>query len=220
MKIPCGLLLTQDLNTDTVSLHWLCIVCCSAHLTHSLSVVCMYSITVLNLLLFCLCCSVELDFKVQEDKLQPLMKRLCPADESLFPPLPYPQETIGSTPKRKSKAEAKKHARWKLWFMWPQDYTQLTIIFPVQEFSDREHLFTSFAFWSGQIRKILSDCILFIYLLPFWYFMDTSTELGLEIPQLVLVKKIIYVYLTEFWNFLLEKWINETISLMQRVKLF
>ncbi|RXN15164.1 protein FAM196A [Labeo rohita] len=62
-------------------------------------------------------CRVELDFKLQEDKLQPLMKRLCPADESPFPPLPYPQETIGSTPKRKSKAEAKKHARWKLWFL-------------------------------------------------------------------------------------------------------
>uniref|UniRef100_A0A8C1W7H3 Inhibitory synaptic factor 2A n=1 Tax=Cyprinus carpio TaxID=7962 RepID=A0A8C1W7H3_CYPCA len=60
---------------------------------------------------------VELDFKLQEDKLQPLMKRLCPVEESLFPPLPYPQETIGSTPKRKSKAEAKKHARWKLWFL-------------------------------------------------------------------------------------------------------
>uniref|UniRef100_A0A8C1XNP3 Inhibitory synaptic factor 2A n=1 Tax=Cyprinus carpio TaxID=7962 RepID=A0A8C1XNP3_CYPCA len=52
----------------------------------------------------CIIYSVELDFKLQEDKLQPLMKRLCP-------------ETIGSTPKRKSKAEAKKHARWKLWFL-------------------------------------------------------------------------------------------------------
>uniref|UniRef100_A0A8C1MIC6 Inhibitory synaptic factor 2A n=1 Tax=Cyprinus carpio TaxID=7962 RepID=A0A8C1MIC6_CYPCA len=65
----------------------------------------------------CIIYSVELDFKLQEDKLQPLMKRLCPVEESLFPPLPYPQETIGSTPKRKSKAEAKKHARWKLWFL-------------------------------------------------------------------------------------------------------
>ncbi|XP_039507406.1 inhibitory synaptic factor 2A [Pimephales promelas] len=65
----------------------------------------------------CIIYSVELDFKLQEDKLQPLMKRLCPTEESLFPPLPYPQETIGSTPKRKSKAEAKKHARWKLWFL-------------------------------------------------------------------------------------------------------
>ncbi|XP_051524018.1 inhibitory synaptic factor 2A-like [Myxocyprinus asiaticus] len=65
----------------------------------------------------CIIYSVELDFKLQEDKLQPLMKRLCPTDESSFPPLPYPQESIGSTPKRKSKAEAKKHARWKLWFL-------------------------------------------------------------------------------------------------------
>ncbi|KAL1264786.1 hypothetical protein QQF64_005141, partial [Cirrhinus molitorella] len=65
----------------------------------------------------CIIYSVELDFKLQEDKLQPLMKRLCPTEESPFPPLPYPQETIGSTPKRKSKAEAKKHARWKLWFL-------------------------------------------------------------------------------------------------------
>ncbi|XP_026077994.1 protein FAM196A-like isoform X1 [Carassius auratus] len=65
----------------------------------------------------CIIYSVELDFKLQEDKLQPLMKRLCPTEESPFPPLTYPQETIGSTPKRKSKAEAKKHARWKLWFL-------------------------------------------------------------------------------------------------------
>lgn len=78
------------------------------------------------------CFSVELDFKLQEDKLQPLMKRLCPTEESLFPSLSYPQEIISSTPKRKSKAEAKKHARWKLWFLWwtphtpRQDYTTLS----------------------------------------------------------------------------------------------
>nr|XP_055033058.1 inhibitory synaptic factor 2A [Misgurnus anguillicaudatus] len=65
----------------------------------------------------CIIYSVELDFKLQEDKLQPLMKRLCPVEESLFPPLSYPQEIISSTPKRKSKAESKKHARWKLWFL-------------------------------------------------------------------------------------------------------
>lgn len=63
-------------------------------------------------------CSVELDFKQQEDKLQPLMKRLCPTEDGHFPPLPYPQEAFTSTPKRKSKAESKKHARWKLWFLW------------------------------------------------------------------------------------------------------
>ncbi len=215
------------LTINSRSQYWHCVIaltvyCVLLSTSDSLSVVCMYSITVLNLLLFCLCCSVELDFKVQEDKLQPLMKRLCPADESLFPPLPYPQETIGSTPKRKSKAEAKKHARWKLWFMWPQDYTQLTIIFPVQEFSDREHLFTSFAFWSGQIRKILSDCILFIYLfiaLLVLYGHEYWTRFG-NTAVSISKKTYIYVYLTEFGNFLLEKWINETISLMQSVKLF
>ncbi|KAG5855340.1 hypothetical protein ANANG_G00048070 [Anguilla anguilla] len=61
--------------------------------------------------------SVELDFKQQEDKLQPLMKKLCPTEEPQFPPLPYPQEAFTSTPKRKSKTESKKHARWKLWFL-------------------------------------------------------------------------------------------------------
>ncbi|KAI1886986.1 hypothetical protein AGOR_G00201400 [Albula goreensis] len=60
---------------------------------------------------------VELDFKQQEDKLQPLMKRLCPTEEAQFPPLPYSQEAFTSTPKRKSKTESKKHARWKLWFL-------------------------------------------------------------------------------------------------------
>ncbi|XP_002664078.2 inhibitory synaptic factor 2A [Danio rerio] len=65
----------------------------------------------------CIIYSVELDFKLQEDKLQPLMKRLCPTEESLFASLPFAQDTISSTPKRKSKAEAKKHARWKLWFL-------------------------------------------------------------------------------------------------------
>ncbi|CAB1455915.1 unnamed protein product [Pleuronectes platessa] len=61
--------------------------------------------------------NVELDFKQQEDKLQPLMKRLCPTDDVHFAPLPYPQEAFTSTPKRKSKADSKKHARWKLWFL-------------------------------------------------------------------------------------------------------
>ncbi|XP_075889570.1 inhibitory synaptic factor 2A [Nelusetta ayraudi] len=65
----------------------------------------------------CIIYSVELDFKQQEDKLQPLMKRLCPADSLHLPQLPYPQEAFTSTPKRKSKAESKKHARWKLWFL-------------------------------------------------------------------------------------------------------
>ncbi|XP_051273247.1 inhibitory synaptic factor 2A isoform X2 [Dicentrarchus labrax] len=65
----------------------------------------------------CIIYSVELDFKQQEDKLQPLMKRLCPTEDGHFPPLPYPQEAFTSTPKRKSKADSKKHARWKLWFL-------------------------------------------------------------------------------------------------------
>ncbi|KAG5262332.1 hypothetical protein AALO_G00274040 [Alosa alosa] len=69
-----------------------------------------------SLLLTC-DCAVELDFKQQEDKLQPLMKRLCPTDDSPFPSLPYSHEAFTSTPKRKAKAEAKKHGRWKLWFL-------------------------------------------------------------------------------------------------------
>ncbi|XP_026873291.2 inhibitory synaptic factor 2A [Electrophorus electricus] len=65
----------------------------------------------------CIIYSVELDFKQQEDKLQPLMKKLCSAEDTPFTSLPYPQEAFSSTPKRKSKVEAKKHARWKLWFL-------------------------------------------------------------------------------------------------------
>ncbi|XP_012719402.1 inhibitory synaptic factor 2A isoform X1 [Fundulus heteroclitus] len=65
----------------------------------------------------CIIYSVELDFKLQEDKLQPLMKRLCPMDSRQCPALPYSNEVFTSTPKRKSKSESKKHARWKLWFL-------------------------------------------------------------------------------------------------------
>ncbi|KAL4640948.1 protein FAM196A-like [Arapaima gigas] len=65
----------------------------------------------------CIIYSVELDFKQQEDKLQPLMKKLCPQEDPPLPSLPYPQEAFTSTPKRKSKTETKKHARWKLWFL-------------------------------------------------------------------------------------------------------
>ncbi|XP_029311716.1 inhibitory synaptic factor 2A [Cottoperca gobio] len=65
----------------------------------------------------CIIYSVELDFKQQEDKLQPLMMRLCPTADGHFASLPYPQEAFTSTPKRKSKADSKKHARWKLWFL-------------------------------------------------------------------------------------------------------
>ncbi|XP_016323497.1 protein FAM196A-like [Sinocyclocheilus anshuiensis] len=65
----------------------------------------------------CIIYSVELDFKLQEDKLQPLMKRMCPFEEPSYPSLPYTHEVFTSTPKRKSKTESKKHARWKLWFL-------------------------------------------------------------------------------------------------------
>ncbi|XP_061693782.1 inhibitory synaptic factor 2A [Syngnathoides biaculeatus] len=65
----------------------------------------------------CIIYSVELDFKLQEDKLQPLMKRLCPQDSQQCPTLPYSNEVFTSTPKRKSKSDSKKHARWKLWFL-------------------------------------------------------------------------------------------------------
>ncbi|KAM6916755.1 inhibitory synaptic factor 2A-like isoform 1-T2 [Xenentodon cancila] len=65
----------------------------------------------------CIIYSVELDFKLQEDKLKPLMKRLFPLDSQQCPALPYPNEVFTSTPKRKSKTESKKHARWKLWFL-------------------------------------------------------------------------------------------------------
>ncbi|XP_062862783.1 inhibitory synaptic factor 2A [Trichomycterus rosablanca] len=65
----------------------------------------------------CIIYSVELDFKLQEDKLQPLIKRLCPTMDLPYQSLPYTHEVYTSTPKRKSKMEAKKHARWKLWFL-------------------------------------------------------------------------------------------------------
>ncbi|XP_070980518.1 inhibitory synaptic factor 2A [Oncorhynchus clarkii lewisi] len=64
----------------------------------------------------CIIYSVELDFKQQEDKLHPLMKRLCPSEDPHLS-LPYPPEAFTSTPKRKAKADSKKHARWKLWFL-------------------------------------------------------------------------------------------------------
>lgn len=66
------------------------------------------------------------------------MRRLCSIEDSSFPSLPYPQEAYTSTPKRKAKAEAKKHTRWKLWFLWTHRtaghahtvYTVPVIIFP------------------------------------------------------------------------------------------
>lgn len=61
--------------------------------------------------------SVELDFKQQEDKLQPVLRNLHPSEETQVVPSPYSQETYPSAPKQKSKTESKKHGRWKLWFL-------------------------------------------------------------------------------------------------------
>ena len=61
--------------------------------------------------------SVELDFKQQEDKLQPVLRKLHAFEETQVAPLPYSQETSSSTPKQKSKTEPKKHGRWRLWFL-------------------------------------------------------------------------------------------------------
>lgn len=61
--------------------------------------------------------SVELDFKQQEDKLQPVLRKLHPIEETQVAPSPYTQETYSATPKQKSKTESKKHGRWKLWFL-------------------------------------------------------------------------------------------------------
>lgn len=61
--------------------------------------------------------SVELDFKQQEDKLQPVLKKLHPFEETQGVPSPYSQEPYAATPKQKSKPESKKHGRWKLWFL-------------------------------------------------------------------------------------------------------
>ncbi|MBZ3878410.1 Protein FAM196A [Sciurus carolinensis] len=60
---------------------------------------------------------VELDFKQQEDKLQPVLRKLHPIEETQVAPSPYTQETYSATPKQKSKTESKKHGRWKLWFL-------------------------------------------------------------------------------------------------------
>ncbi|XP_016065989.1 PREDICTED: protein FAM196A [Miniopterus natalensis] len=65
----------------------------------------------------CIIYSVELDFKQQEDKLQPVLRNLHPFEETQVAPSPYSQETHSSTPKQKSKTESKKHGRWKLWFL-------------------------------------------------------------------------------------------------------
>ncbi|KAF6109175.1 hypothetical protein HJG60_006816 [Phyllostomus discolor] len=68
----------------------------------------------------CIIYSVELDFKQQEDKLQPVLRKLPALEEAQGAPSPYSQEAAAaaaSTPKQKSKTESKKHGRWKLWFL-------------------------------------------------------------------------------------------------------
>ncbi|XP_054975503.1 inhibitory synaptic factor 2A [Sorex araneus] len=65
----------------------------------------------------CVIYSVELDFKQQEDKLQPVLRKLHPFEDTQVAPLPYSPESDSSTPKQKSKPESKKHGRWKLWFL-------------------------------------------------------------------------------------------------------
>ncbi|VFV29478.1 Hypothetical predicted protein [Lynx pardinus] len=65
----------------------------------------------------CVIYSVELDFKQQEDKLQPVLRKLHPFEETQVVPSPYSQEPYSATPKQKSKPESKKHGRWKLWFL-------------------------------------------------------------------------------------------------------
>ncbi|XP_007934992.1 inhibitory synaptic factor 2A [Orycteropus afer afer] len=65
----------------------------------------------------CIIYSVELDFKQQEDKLQPVLRKLHSIEETQVAPSPYSQEICSSTPKQKSKPESKKHGRWKLWFL-------------------------------------------------------------------------------------------------------
>ncbi|XP_026919194.1 inhibitory synaptic factor 2A [Acinonyx jubatus] len=65
----------------------------------------------------CVIYSVELDFKQQEDKLRPVLRKLHPFEETQVVPSPYSQEPYSATPKQKSKPESKKHGRWKLWFL-------------------------------------------------------------------------------------------------------
>ncbi|XP_006912922.1 protein FAM196A isoform X1 [Pteropus alecto] len=65
----------------------------------------------------CIIYSVELDFKQQEDKLQPVLRNLHPFEETQVAPSPYSPESYSSTPKQKPKTESKKHGRWKLWFL-------------------------------------------------------------------------------------------------------
>ncbi|XP_078080502.1 inhibitory synaptic factor 2A [Mustelus asterias] len=67
----------------------------------------------------CIIYSVELDFKQQEDKFQPVMRKLHPTEETQISTLPYSQEFCSSAYQKQkpSKTESKKHGKWKLWFL-------------------------------------------------------------------------------------------------------
>ncbi|XP_067908841.1 inhibitory synaptic factor 2A [Heterodontus francisci] len=67
----------------------------------------------------CIIYSVELDFKQQEDKFQPVMRKLHPIEETQVSTLPYSQEFCSSAYQKQkpSKTESKKHGKWKLWFL-------------------------------------------------------------------------------------------------------
>ncbi|XP_062927894.1 inhibitory synaptic factor 2A isoform X2 [Mobula hypostoma] len=62
---------------------------------------------------------VELDFKQQEDKFQPIMRKLHSTEETQVSTLPYSQEFCSSAYQKQkpSKTESKKHGKWKLWFL-------------------------------------------------------------------------------------------------------
>ncbi len=59
----------------------------------------------------------KLDFKLQEDKLQPLIKRLCPLEEPSLPLSALHTRGVHLHTQTQVKTETKKHARWKLWFL-------------------------------------------------------------------------------------------------------
>ncbi|XP_072883681.1 inhibitory synaptic factor 2A isoform X1 [Hemitrygon akajei] len=67
----------------------------------------------------CIIYSVELDFKQQEDKFQPIMRKLHSTEETQVSTLPYSQEFCSSAYQKQkpSKTESKKHGKWKLWFL-------------------------------------------------------------------------------------------------------
>ncbi len=191
MKILFDLLLTLFFCWSRLTA---CIVCCSAHLTLSLCSVHVQYYCSESVFVSSLCCSVELDFKLQEDKLQPLMKRLYPADESLFPPSAV------------SSGDHQLHAQTQVQSGGQETRALETLVSVTAGLhtTDR-HIFSAGVYRQSiatgasvhlicfLIRTIQENPIRLFFCLffwPFWYFMDASTELGLEIPQLVLIKKL------------------------------